>query len=305
MLFELIVWLLLICFTGVTSTRSKNSLVMTFIVRDEAVNIKSNLPLWATVIDYFVFMVDERTSDGTEDAIAEVLGNRIPYEIVYHQFSGFGPARTKSLSNAWKYFPQATHVWIADPDWKPELDTIHLDDLDTVNDAFRFLIYDRNGISTRRCDWLLRHREGLAMKYHLHEVLDIGESYSPIGINWVVREIEQSGSWHTTVGHGHSMSAQRYVFDLEMLEKDRELYGHDPHVHHYLGITHQAYAERLLDSNGYVMTDEIQYHATEAIKYLKLRILSTYKSEFMEQRWSCMYSLGILYGQYLVREYLF
>ena len=282
----------------------RNSIVMTYIVRDEAVNIRSNLPLWATIIDYFVFMVDERTSDGTESAIAEVLGSRIPYEIVYHRFEGFGSARTKSLANAWKYYPEATHVWIADPDWKPDLSTINKSDLDMVHDAFRFLIYDRNGISTRRCDWLLRHREGLAMRYHLHEVLDIGESYIPVTIPWVVHEIEQAGSWHTTVGHGHSMSAQRYVFDLEMLMKDVQLYGHDAHTHHYLGITHYAYAQKLMESNGYMITEEVAHHQQEAIKYLTKRVLSKYDDEFVEQRWSCMYALGSLYAQYLVRPFL-
>ena len=298
------VLLLAFLLNAVAVSQKQNSVVMTFIVRDEAVNIRSNLPLWANVIDYFVFMVDERTSDGTESAIAEVLGKRIPFEIVYHRFEGFGSARTKSLANAWKYYPQATHVWIADPDWKPDLSTINKSDLDMVNDAFRFLIYDRNGISTRRCDWLLRHREGLAMRYHLHEVLDIGETYSPVAIPWVVHEIEQAGSWHTTVGHGHSMSAQRYMFDLEMLMKDVQVYGHDPHTHHYLGITHQAYAEKLMQSNGFVITNETQHHMDEAVKYLTLRILSTYRDEFMEERWACMYSLGTLYAQFMVRGWV-
>jgi hypothetical protein len=297
----IIFWLLLCLRVASIDAMKTNSVVMTLIVRDEAVNIKSNLPLWATIIDYFVFMVDERTSDGTEDAIANVLGKRVPYQIVYHNFSGFGPARTKSLNNAWKYFPQATHVWIADPDWRPDLETININDLDLVHDAFRFLIYDRNGISTRRCDWLLRHREGLAMRYHLHEVLDIGETYQPVPITWVVREIEQKGSWHTTVGHGHSMSAQRYVFDLELLAKDLAQYGHDPHVHHYLGITHKAYAEELIRANDNKKSEEAMYHLQLSIEYLKLRILSVYESEFSEQRWACMYSLGIIYAAYLVR----
>mmetsp|Transcript_25503 Transcript_25503/g.37637 ORF Transcript_25503/g.37637 Transcript_25503/m.37637 type:complete len:1617 (-) Transcript_25503:131-4981(-) len=297
--FGLQVACLLFLLSSVSGLRPKNSIVMTFIARDEAVNIKSNLPLWAEVIDYFVFMIDERTTDGTESAIADVLDGRTPYEIVYHNFTGFGPARTKSLRNAWKFFPQASHVWIADPDWKPDLSTINKDDLTLEHDAFRFLIYDRNGITTRRCDWLLRHREGLAMRYHLHEVLDIGETYIPYRIPWIVHEIEQKGSWHTTVGHGHSMSAQRYIFDLQLLQKDLEMYGHDPHTHHYLGVSHEAYVEKMLQSNGNILTEELRGHLDESIKYLTLRVTGVYKTEFLEERWACMYALAGIYVSYL------
>ena len=31
------------------------------------------------------------------------------------------------------------------------------------------------------------------------QVLDIGQ-YVPAGVEWVVHEVEQPGSWHTTVG---------------------------------------------------------------------------------------------------------
>lgn len=72
------------------------------------------------------------------------------------------------------------------------------------------------------------------MRYNLHEVLDIG-MYTVKNIPWVIHEIEKAGSWHTTVGHGHSMSYQRYEFDLALLEKDLTVYGHDPHTHYYLG----------------------------------------------------------------------
>jgi hypothetical protein len=276
-----------------------NTIVMTMIIRDEEVNIRSNLPLWSKVIDYFVFMVDSRTTDKTEEAIAAILMNKRPYKIVHHEFTGFGPARTKSLQNAWEFFPQASHVWIADPDWRPELDTINKNDLDLINDAFRFLIYDRNGLTTRRCDWLLRHRAGLRMRYHLHEVIDIGP-YNPTPIPWVLREIEKAGSWHTTVGHGHSMSAQRYLFDLELLQKDVHMYGHDPHTHHYLGVTHQAYAEKVLAGNGQTITEEVLFHLHAAIEAFTLRVLSRYDDEFPEERWACMFSLGALYAQSLV-----
>jgi len=41
------------------------------------------------------------------------------------------------------------------------------------------------------------------MRYHLHEVLDIGESYNWKVIDWELREIEKPGSWHT----GNSLRA--------------------------------------------------------------------------------------------------
>lgn len=85
---------------------------------------------------------------------------------------------------------------------------------------------------------------GLKMRYNLHEVLDIG-TYSVKDVPLIAREIEQAGTWHTSVGHGDSMSAKRYQFDLDMLYKDLKIFNHDPHVHYYLGITHQAYAEKV------------------------------------------------------------
>lgn len=156
-------------------TQDENSIVMTMIIRDEAVNINSNLKLWNGIVDYFVFLVDTRTQDGSEDAIRNSLEFAdVPYEIIYHQFDGFGSSRTRSLEHAWKHFPQATFVWIADPDWRPDVSSIHKKSLSGLKslgvDAFRFTIVDRSGLTTRQCDWLLVHKQGLAMRYHLHEV---------------------------------------------------------------------------------------------------------------------------------------
>ncbi|CAN0111363.1 unnamed protein product, partial [Ectocarpus fasciculatus] len=142
---------------------------MTFIVRDEEVNVRSNLPDYVAFVDYFVFMVDHRTSDGTLTAIEEILGGKRNYHIEMYEFDGFGPARTASLQTVWKHYSNATHVWIADPDWKADMKSIKKEELSMDADAFRFLIYDRNGFTTRRCDWLLRNRANLAMRYHLHE----------------------------------------------------------------------------------------------------------------------------------------
>ncbi len=277
------------------------SIVMTMIVRDEAVNFNANLELWLPVVDYFVFMVDSRTTDGSNSTIVNILDGRAKgYKIFDYLFDGFGSARTESLQKAYEYFPQATHVWISDPDWRPDTTTMKLEDINIANaDVYRFLIYDRNGETTRRIDWLLKNREGLAMRYALHEVLDIGARYDWVPIDWVCYEIEKPGSWHSTVGHGNSMSAKRYLFDLELLYKDVETYGHDPHTHYYLGVTHEAYAEKLLKS-GIELTNEdvtaIQHHIEKAIYYLKLRATSEYNDEFPEERWGVMLMLGSIYG---------
>ena len=80
---------------------------------------------------------------------------------------------------------------IADPDWRPDISTMKKTDLDLTADVFRFLSYDRNNITTRRMDWILRHQPGLKMRYHLHEVLDIGV-YTIKNIPWVIHEIEKA-----------------------------------------------------------------------------------------------------------------
>lgn len=154
-------------------SRDENSIVMTMIVRDEAVNFRTNLHLWLGIVDYFVFLVDTRTQDGSEQAISRILiPSHTPFKIIHHEFDGFGSSRTRSLEHAWNFFPQATYVWIADPDWRPDVTTIDKRLLHGAVgfDAARFTIVDRSGITTRQCDWLLRHRQGLAMRYHLHEV---------------------------------------------------------------------------------------------------------------------------------------
>ena len=89
---------------------------------------------------------------------------------------------------------------------------------------------------------------GLKMRYNLHEVLDIG-TYSVKDVPLIAREIESPCP--TLVCHvpacsiSRAISAKRYQFDLDMLYKDLKIFNHDPHVHYYLGITHQAYAEKV------------------------------------------------------------
>ena len=88
-----------------------------------------------------------------------------------------------------------------------------------------------------------------------------------------VHYVSQPGSWHTTVGHGNSTSAKRYEFDLELLQKDLTLYGHDSHTHYYLGSTYAALAKaslNLLPQNQTAISTSIEH----AIHYPKLRAVA-------------------------------
>eukprot|EP01039_Chlorochromonas_danica_P007361 gene7361-8143_t len=267
------------------------------ICRDEEVNLRSNLPLWTEAVDYFVFLLDDRTIDKSRAAIHTILTpRRIPHVIKNYTFTGFGAARTLSLQTAYDNFANASHVLIADPDWRPDLQTLRKEELDLSADAFRFTVFDRNGMTKRSMDWLLRHRAGLAMRYSLHEVLDIGYYQVKI-ISWVAHEIEQAGSWHATVGHGHSMSQARYEFDLRMLYNDLPLYGHDPHLHYYLGITHHARLEAMHKAGG-AGGEAIASDLQAAIAFLELRAQSVYEHDFVEERWGAMLTLGTIYYTY-------
>ena len=76
------------------------------------------------------------------------------------------------------------------------------------------------------------------------------------------------------------MSAKRYEFDLDLLHKDLALYGHDPHTHYYLGVSYEAFAKESLKQFSPQQINQLPKHVntsiSEAIKYLKLRALSTY-----------------------------
>lgn len=299
LLFCIVGLVLLSIYPNVTAVDVNESvkLAITMICRNEEVNFRANLAKWTSFVDFYVFVMDTRTSDNSREVIAEILSTAgKQYQIVDNDFDGFGSARTLSLSSVWEFFPQATHVLIADPDWTPDVSTVRKADLDLDHDVFRFEIYDRNGITTRRMDWLLRNREGLKMRYHLHEVLDIGTYDAIKSINWVFHEIERPGTWHADVGHGHSMSLNRYIFDESMLQKDLIQYGKDPHTHYYMSITKEALAnEKLKAANG-VLTQDIRDDFEASNYYCKLRLTENYEDEFTEERWACMYSMGITYA---------
>lgn len=274
-----------------SSMVSSGSLVVTMILRNEEVNILANLPLWAQFTTYFVFLVDHRTTDNTTGSIHSTLSYAgfaaSRYVIKSYEFDGFGPARSLSLQIAYSSFPQANHVMIADPDWRPRLSTIDVSQLHDQADVFRFVVYDRNGVSRRKMDWMLTHKPSLKMKYKLHEVLDIGY-YSVAVVPWIFDEIERVGSWHTAVGHGSSMTSRRYLFDLDLLQRDLVRYDHDPHIDYYLGVTYHAYTE-FAWKEGNTLN---QTSLAQSIHFLHKRLQSTYEDEFIEQRWAAMYLLG-------------
>ncbi len=280
-----------------TNGTKEPSIVLTMISRDEGVNFKSNLALWLPIVDYFTILVDNRTIDDSHAIINQILEGRAKgYKIIDYVFDGFGSSRTLSLREAWKHFPQATHVIIGDPDWKPNTGTMAKSDLDFLHTVFRFTVYDRSGVTYRQMDWMLLHREGLKMRYNLHEVLDISlDSYFVKSIPWVSHEIEQKGSWHTTVGHNNSFSLKRLMFDVSLLEKDLVEYGHDPHTHNYLGITYHGIVEELYKLSNNVMTTEVEKFIALATKYLVLRATSSYESEFAEERLYSAMLLGSIY----------
>lgn len=140
-------WVCIACFLVSPLTAFQSSLAICMMVRDEAVNLRVNLPLWTLVADAFVILVDERTVDDSKSVATSILSkSKKSYVLADYKFSGFGQARTLSLSKTWEHFPNATHVLIADPDWKPDVSTIDLNDLDNSADVFRFTVFDRNGI---------------------------------------------------------------------------------------------------------------------------------------------------------------
>ena len=159
-------------------------------------------------------------------------------------------------------------------------------------------------------------------------MLDNG-AYSPTLVNWVIHEIEQPGSWHTTVGsytknkkypivyyvlkriamsagHANSFAAKRTLFDLDLLYKDLEQYGHDPHVHKYLGVTHLSYVNDIIVTAGddgievvnfsqNSWTPEIEDHFKKGNYYCELRANpnTVYEDEFREERWDCMMQMAL------------
>jgi len=69
--------------------------------------------------------------------------------------------------------------------------------------------------------------------------------------------VKNRKSWHQEVQHGHSQSFNRYLFDLDLLEKDHLEFPDDPHVLYYLGATNFAALEALLGRGDHPITPEM------------------------------------------------
>jgi hypothetical protein len=223
-------------------------------VRDEAHNLRHNLPLWGPgFFDAYVIAVDSRTVDDTRSVLDEILPAHVPRHIFDYTFDGFGPARTLVFSKAWEHFPDISHVLVADPDWRPNANLINKADLDFFHDSYQIKIWDRNGLTTRYCNWLMRHQPGLRYDYYVHELLrfpDGGPVFETQKITaWEVAEAESDHSWHQTVGHGAKKGAsrtyKRFLFDIALLEREQasEQYRDSPHTLYYLGAAHCALVE--------------------------------------------------------------
>jgi hypothetical protein len=79
------------------------------------------------------------------------------------------------------------------------------------------------------------------------------------------------------------------------------MYGHDPHVHYYLGLTHQAFVEAAASARIEMKENVTQDHLDRSVRFLKLRVFSEYEDDFVEQRWSAMMLLGQIYTNYKVK----
>jgi hypothetical protein len=115
-----------------------------------------------------------------------------------------------------------------------------------------------------------------------------------------------AGTWHSTVGHEHSFSLKRSSFDLELLYRDLEMCGHDPHTHKYLGITHLAHvvtsvaaakaaAPAASWSQEALLTPDLLDHLQRGYHFCELRADpdTVYTSEFAEERWECMLQMAL------------
>jgi hypothetical protein len=282
------------------------SILLAMIARNEEDNFRANLPSWRHLIDGVVCGIDDRTNDHTSLAIVETLPD-IPRWIYYYHFDGFGPARTRVFQEAWRKFPNVSHVLVADPDWEPDTPMSRAD-LDFDHLAFSFKIYDRNAHTTRQSQWLVLHRPGLSFSYRLHEQLQVAadpDLATSRELTWAVREVEVKGrnSWHTMqADHGHSQSYKRYMFDLALLEQDRLDNPDDAHVLYYLGTTNLAALEALLGRGEHAITPEITQWIDDGVKYLELRLADHHlrnASANQEQSWAAMRWVAYAYHNFL------
>lgn len=85
--------------------------------------------------------------------------------VFLYTFEDFAQARNAVLRSTSHHFPGASHVLIADADWRPDLVTFDMSQVDFDHASFMFMVWDHSGHTTRLGGWLLRNNENLRFKY--------------------------------------------------------------------------------------------------------------------------------------------
>lgn len=240
------------------------TLVLALMVRDEEANLRLNLPRWKDVADAVVCGIDDRTTDGSAHAVLDALD--VDNWVFYFRFENFGQGRTLVLAEAWRKFSHCSHVLTLDPDWEPL--SLAKSDLDWTHRTYFFTVRDRNGMTTRALNWLVRHEQNLTFRYRVHEELEQGTAGPDKLVSWQMheKEIEGRTSWHKG---GSSHSYERYLDDLELLYLDlRDGGGRDNHTLYFLGLTHLAALEAKLGVGEHSRTPEVDAHVNRGMRYL-------------------------------------
>mmetsp|Transcript_10887 Transcript_10887/g.32488 ORF Transcript_10887/g.32488 Transcript_10887/m.32488 type:complete len:477 (+) Transcript_10887:271-1701(+) len=250
------------------------SLLLALMARDEEANLRANLPRLSELTDAAVCGVDDRTVDASARAVTETLRNAAHF-VFYLRFAGFGRARTEVFREGWAAFPRASHVLVLDPDWEATPGTLKKAQLDFKHRTFLFTVWDRNGLTMRTLNWLVRWEAGLSFEHQLHEQLVQPPARQPGHANLLTwRFVERADvrmSWHAA--HGHSQSYGRYLADLEVLKANLgELGPNDSHTLYYLGVTHLSALEALLGIGEHPRTAQAEEHMAGAVAWLTLRL---------------------------------
>ena len=149
-------------------TTDRISLTCLMIVRDEAENLSKNLPLWGrNFFDAYVIAIDDRTIDNTSDVLNHYIQPETPRYIFKYNFTNFGKARTECLQAAYEQFSHISHIFMIDPDWRPNMTTIKKSDLELDVEAYQFKIWDRSGVSVRYANWLALNQKNLSFAYYV------------------------------------------------------------------------------------------------------------------------------------------
>jgi hypothetical protein len=121
-------------------------------------------------------------------------------------------------------------------------------------------------------------------------------------VAWQVYEVETATSWHVKIGHQHSQSYKRYLFDLSLLEKDLRDEGDRPsdHTLYYLGITHFALIEAGIplmttEAEKAAFVEEVNERVEKGLFFLSERICLHRDSPNWEQTWASMRWLAYSY----------